>query len=295
MLIAQITDFHVVAEGQLCYGRVPTNDQLREAVAHLNALRPRPDVVVASGDLVDHGAPEEYAALRGILAGLEFPFYLIPGNHDDREALLEAFSDQAYLPAPGAEFVQWVVEDHPVRILGLDTSVPGHHYGLLCEKRLAWLDETLSQAPDEPTIVFMHHPPFRTGIRWMDSSGLTGGRAMQAIVSRHRQVQRVACGHIHRPIQLGWAGTVVSVAPSTCHQVALNLRDHGAFEFVMEPRAVQLHQLDPAYGIVSHTSYVGQEAQPFLPYGQLSELTPQQVEALVERGLARLRETEFDV
>jgi 3',5'-cyclic AMP phosphodiesterase CpdA len=70
MLIAQITDLHVVAHDQLCYGRVATNAQLQEAIAHINTLTPRPDVVIASGDLTDHGAPEEYAALHDLLRAL---------------------------------------------------------------------------------------------------------------------------------------------------------------------------------------------------------------------------------
>jgi 3',5'-cyclic AMP phosphodiesterase CpdA len=108
-------------------------------------------------------------------------------------------------------------------------------------------------------MIFMHHPPFRTGIRWIDAVGLRGGRKMAAVVARHRQVQRVACGHVHRPIQVAWAGTVAATAPSTSHaQVALALAESNGFDFAyrIEPRAVQLYLRDPEYGILSHVSYV---------------------------------------
>lgn len=259
MIIAQITDLHVVGKDQLCQGRVPTNAQLQQAVAHINGLDPRPDVVLASGDLTDHGTAEEYEALREILAPLLPPVYLIPGNHDRRDVFLEAFADHAYLPRPGAPFAHYVIDAYPIRFVALDTTIPGQHHGLLCDERLAWLDAVLRAVPDQPTLIFMHHPPFRTGIRWIDAAGLHGGRKMEAIVARHIQIERVACGHIHRPIQVAWGGTLAGTAPSTSHaQVALTLTETRGFDFTyaIEPRAVQLYVWDPGYGLVSHVSYL---------------------------------------
>jgi 3',5'-cyclic-AMP phosphodiesterase len=105
MRIAQVTDLHVVARDRLCYGQVPTNDQVRQAVAHLSDLKPSPDVVIASGDLTDHGRYEEYLVLRELLSQLQVP--VIPGNHDNRAVLLTAFADQDYMPAPGSPFVNY--------------------------------------------------------------------------------------------------------------------------------------------------------------------------------------------
>jgi len=254
MNIAQITDLHVVARDRLWMRRVPTNAQVAEAVAHINALDPRPDVVIVSGDLTDHGRDDEYEMLREILSKLAMPYFLIPGNHDRREPLLKHFADRPHMPPVGSRFVQYAVDEYPIRLIGLDTIVPEQEHGEMCAERLRWLDETLSARPQHPTIIFMHHPPFRTGIRWMDAYGLYGGREMEHVVSRHRQVLRVACGHIHRPIFVQWAGTIASVAPSTCHQVSLAINT--GIDFVMEPRCVELHTYDPAYGLVTHTSYV---------------------------------------
>jgi 3',5'-cyclic-AMP phosphodiesterase len=256
MIIVQMTDLHVVARNRLCYRRIPTNAQLAEAVAHVNALDPRPDAIIASGDLTDHGRADEYDLLREILADLIPPVFVIPGNHDRREALLNAFANDNYMPPPDAPFVNYVIDQFPLRLIGLDTTVPDQDYGMMCEQRLRWLDDALSARPDSPTLIFMHHPPFRTGVQWMDAAGLHGNRNMEQVVLRHRQVVRVACGHIHRPIYLAWAGTIASSAPSTCHQCPLNLTGHGGLEYTMEPRAVQIHAWDDGYGLVSHLSYI---------------------------------------
>lgn len=292
MRIAQITDLHVVARDRLCYRRVPTNEQLRQAIAHINELKPSPDVVIASGDLTDHGRAEEYLELREILSDLKYPVYVIPGNHDNREMLTKAFADQGYVqPRP---FVHYAIEDYPIRLVGLDSTVPGHHHGEMCAERLRWLDTTLKARPDIPTLIFMHHPPFRTGIQWMDASGLRGGRAMEKVVSGHRQVMRVACGHIHRPMHVAWAGTIASTSPSTCHQVALELSGGDGFEFVMEPRAIQLHVLDPGYGLVSHLSYIPSSYEQLAMLGALDEVTRDKMVAQSKRDYALLCASEFD-
>ncbi len=271
MMVAQITDLHVVARDRLCYRQIATNAQLAEAVSHINSLAPRPDVVIASGDLTDHGREDEYEVLREILAKLAVPVFVIPGNHDRREALSKAFAAQPRMPRTGSPFIHYSIEDYPIRLIGLDTSVPEHHHGMMCEKRLRWLDATLSEQPDRPTMIFVHHPPFRTGMNWMDGSGLHGGRAMEEIVGRHRNVIRVVAGHIHRPIHVAWAGTIASTAPSTCHQVALDLAGGDGYEFVMEPRAIQLHVFDPGYGLVSHLSYVPNDYRNVAMLGSLPE------------------------
>jgi 3',5'-cyclic AMP phosphodiesterase CpdA len=294
MRIAQITDLHVVARDRLCYRKVPTNEQLAQAVAHLNSLKPRPDVVIASGDLTDHGRAEEYGVLREILAELRIPIFVVPGNHDHRDVMRSELADHRYMAAPGSGFINYAIEDFPIRIVGLDTSVPGHHHGEMCAQRLRWLDATLNARPDAPTLVFMHHPPFRTGVQWMDASGLHGGRDMEKLIARHPQVIRVACGHIHRPIHVAWAGTIASSAPSTCHQVALNMAGGEGFEFVMEPRAVQLHVWDPGYGLVSHLSYVPNSYEPLL---MIADLAPDARAELIARNRGdyeRMCKAEYD-
>ena len=123
-----------------------TAEHLARAVAHLNALEPRPDVVLATGDLVERGEAGEYERLREQLEPLRMPVYLVPGNHDDRVMLPRVLDRHRYLPRDGG-FIQYTVEDWPVRLVALDTLIPGESGGRLCAERLAWLDARLAEAP----------------------------------------------------------------------------------------------------------------------------------------------------
>ncbi|HEX9558786.1 MAG TPA: phosphodiesterase [Reyranella sp.] len=263
MLIAQISDMHVKAEGKLLYRRIDTAGFLERAVAHVNALDPRPDIVLATGDLVDGGKSEEYAHLRRLLAPLAMPVHLIPGNHDARDALREAFPDHAYLPPTG--FLQYTIENLPVRLIALDTLVPGKPHGELCAERLDWLEARLDES-DRPTVLFMHHPPFDCGIAAFDNSRLSQGDARLAeLVRRHDNVERLMCGHVHRPIQMRWAGAMASIAPSTAHQATLDLHDGATLSMMMEPPGLALHLWRPGTGLITHVSYIGtfDGPQPF--------------------------------
>ncbi|TAK85174.1 MAG: phosphodiesterase [Betaproteobacteria bacterium] len=256
MLIAQITDTHIKANGRLAYGRVDTHAALARCVTHVNALRPAPDVVLVTGDLVDTGKAAEYGVLRTLLDRLAMPYYVIPGNHDERSALRNVFADAGYLPRDG-QFLHYVIEHFPLRLIGLDSTIPEHPEGQMCSARLAWLDERLREAPERPTLLFMHHPPFVTGIEHMDVQRCGNEAGFGAVVVRHRQVMRLLCGHVHRAIQMSWHGITASIGPSHSHSVALDLRPGGASAFVLEPPAYQLHRWTPHEGLVSHLAFVG--------------------------------------
>ncbi len=256
MLIAQLTDTHVKIAGKLAYRTVDSAEKLRACVAHLAQLRPPPDVVLLTGDLVDMGNAEEYRRLREILAPLTMPLYVIPGNHDDRAVMRKAFADHAYLPAQG-EFLQYVIDSHPLRLIGLDTVIPGEGGGELCERRIAWLGERLAEVPARPTVVFMHHPPFLTGLANMDRQNCRNGEALGALLERHRQVIRVLCGHVHRPIETLWHGVAASIAPSPSHSCALDLDPRASHDFVLEPPTCALHWWSEGAGLVSHLAFIG--------------------------------------
>lgn len=265
MLICQISDLHIKTPGKLSYGVVDTSDMLARCVEHIRALKQKPDIIIATGDLTDFGRPEEYAYLRELLAPFEqqgIPLFMIPGNHDHRENMIAAFPGHRYL-TQSLPFIQYVIEDLPVRIVALDTVIPGQSGGELCATRLAWLEQKLSEAPDRPTLILMHHPPFKTFIGHMDAIGLANAEALKAIVKQHPQVERILCGHLHRPIQVRWAGTLASTAPSPAHQVVLDLSDDAPSQFVMEPPAYQLHKWHPDTGLVSHIAYIGNFDGPY--------------------------------
>jgi 3',5'-cyclic-AMP phosphodiesterase len=256
MLIAQISDLHVRPEDSLAYGRVDTATFLARAVDHLRRLEPRPDLVLTTGDLVDGGGREEYRHLRRLLAPLPMPVYLVAGNHDDRAALVDEFSDHRYLPRSG-EFLHYVFDAGDLRVVVMDTVIPGKVGGEVCDQRLGWLSARLTEAPRRPTVVVMHHPPFSTGIEFMDDYGFDGGAPLGALIARHDNVEAMLAGHLHRRISVRWHGTVVTTAPSTAHQVALHLEPGAAGHFSLEPPACLLHLWRPGHGLVTHTSYIG--------------------------------------
>jgi Icc protein len=263
MLIAQITDTHISTPGSRNDRDFRTAEHLARAVAHLNGLAPGPDVVLATGDLVERGQIDEYERLHELLQPLGMPVYLIPGNHDDRDNLRRVFDHHRYLPRDG-RFIQYTVDDWPVRLVALDTLIPGESGGRLCAERLRWLDARLAEAPERVTIVLMHHPPFVTGMRKMDEMGLDGAGSLAVVIRRHPHVERIVCGHLHRPIVRRFAGTVACTGPATAHQLALDLGEAPRLAMVMEPPACLLHLwLGDVEGLVSHISLIGDTYPPF--------------------------------
>jgi len=273
MIIAQISDTHIKRKGRLLHHMIDTARYLKRAVKRLNHLDPRPDVVLATGDLVESGKPKEYKRLRKLLADLEIPLFVIPGNHDDRANFREAFADHTYLPKNGP-YVQYVIEQYPVRLIALDSTADGESGGELDDVRLRWLETRLGEQPSRPTILFLHHPPFKTGIKPVDALGFRGVDEFAALVQRHPQVMRVIAGHIHRPLQVPWAGTYASTAPSTAHQVVLDLRERRPLGFVLEPPGFTLHVWQPQMGLVSYAC-VTDALGSFIDYPGFGDLRDQ--------------------
>ena len=261
MIVAQISDLHVMPKGGLAYGRVDTAAMTRAAIAHLNRLDPQPDMVLITGDLADHGEREAYLHLRELLADLRAPYWVIPGNHDRHDQFYRAFADHDYLPH-GDEFVQYAIEDRPIRVVAIDSCIPGRTPGRLRPAQLDWLDRTLAAAPSKPTLLMMHHAPLRTGLPHYDEVSLEDPDALEAIIRRHPQVERILCGHVHRAIQVRFGGTIVSACPGTAHQVALDLRTGVEEGFTLEPPGFQIHRWN-GQALFTYTLAIGTFDGPF--------------------------------
>ena len=250
MVIAQISDTHILepfADQAVGQRRA---DNLRHSVADIN--RQRPDVVVHTGDIVQHGQPEEYAHVREILAPLKAPLYLIPGNRDHRDSLRAAFADHTYLPANG-DFLHYTVEDHAVRLVALDSIAAGDRKGAFCSRRLAWLDGVLEKAADRPTILLIHHPPFDIASHYVDGYRRPRDASdLAAVVSRHPQVARLLCGHVHRPIHVRWAGTFATVMPS----IAVDVRKGVNTACVEDSPIYHMHAMSADASLVSYARIV---------------------------------------
>jgi Icc protein len=262
LIIAQITDMHVCAAGKKAYGVVDPGAALRRCVDKMLALERWPDLVLVSGDLVEGGSREEYGELRRLLAPLPMPWFVIPGNHDERTVMRDCFRDHAYLHQ-WPPFAQYAIDEWPLRIVALDTVVPGEPGGRLCEERLDWLERTLAAEQRKPTLIVMHHPPFRTWIGHMDAMGLEAPERLAEVLARHPQVERIVCGHLHRPIETRFAGIPASTCPSPSHQVALDLEPDAPAQLILEPPAFQLHLWSAGTGVVSHTVYIGGYPGPY--------------------------------
>ena len=273
MILCQISDLHIKRKGALAYGRVDTAGFLVRCLDRIGALRPLPDAVVVTGDLVDKGDAEEYAHLRELLAAMPMPHFLLVGNHDSRPALRAAFPDHAYL-GEGNGFVQYTIDLGPFRLIALDTQDPPHSGGRLCEARLAWLEEQLLLATDRPVVLAMHHPPFVTGIGHMDASGVPAAERarLAALVARHPNIERILCGHLHRPIQHRFAGTLASTCPGPAHQVAFDISPGAPSAYRLEPPAFQIHAWLPGEGLVSHLVPVDDYPGPYPFFHQDGQL-----------------------
>lgn len=212
MLIAQISDTHILAPDSDEPSADLRAECLRRTVADVNSRRP--DAVVFTGDTVQHGQPQEYARLRELLSPLEAPLYLVPGNRDDNEALRTAFSDMAYLPASG-DFLHYEIDDYDVRLVAIDSTASGERKGRFCRARQERLEEALSEQPERPTLLYIHHPPFDVGDHYLDGYRQPGERdALEEIVGRHSQIVGLLCGHVHSLVEREWAGTQARIMPS---------------------------------------------------------------------------------
>ena len=235
-VVAQLSDPHIGAT----WGVGDPEALLARAVSAVKAIRPAPDAVLVSGDLSDNGTAAEYATVKGLLERLGAPVHVLPGNHDDRAALRAAFE----LPGSGAEPLHHVVDLGPLRLVCLDSTIPGEDGGSLDGERLAWLDATLAQAPVQPTIVALHHAPLLTGVPEADAIGLPDPdrEAFGEILARHAQVRCVAAGHAHWAMVGSLGDRRVLVAPSTYVQARLDLVSD-TVELANQPAGFLVHAL----------------------------------------------------
>lgn len=233
-----LTDTHCVNPGDNLYGLNPAQ-RLSAAIDNLlSEGHDDAEFVVVTGDLTHWGDPAAYQVFAEQMERLPTPVELVIGNHDNRQAFLKQFPS-AHRDVNG--FIQGY-RDTPVgRCLFLDTVLAGTHAGAYCDKRLAWLDEQLGNAPGE-VMLFMHHPPFHIGLPRLDTICLADHQAFTDVVLQHQsKVKHLFFGHVHRPLSGSWIGIPFSTLFSTNHQVAFSLDD--------DPQLTGSHE-PPAYAVI---------------------------------------------
>jgi len=232
-VIAQLSDVHIGGPS------AGSGDRFSTALGEINAMTRVPDLVLLTGDLTDHGSADEWNELLDRLAVLQAPWEAIAGNHD--HAIAELAGHRA-------------IDAGPLRLVLMNSSSE-----VFTDDDQTWLDTELFAHPDRPTIIAIHHPPFETGIWWMDCAGLTGRELFEDVVRRHPQVIKVLSGHVHRPIQTNWGSCSLWVSPATSVAIAVDLdARHDPAESAEAP-SFSLHAYT-GNGIVSHVVPVGTAA-----------------------------------
>ncbi len=260
MLIAQLSDTHVVAPDATEELFVDNNARLESAVMSINEEAPAVEAVLVTGDLTNNGTRIEFEQLTARLSKLAAPTYVLPGNHDDRSLVREFFPGQPWVDA---EHASWLLDlSADLRIVALDTTIPGEPGGEVDEARLAWLADAIDGASGR-CLLAMHHPPFLTGVQWMDNSGFIGLASLVELLGDH-PVDRIACGHFHRPVTATVAGITAQVGLSTVQHVDLDLAPGAPISLIDDPVGYLLHVVADT-GWVSHTRFFDTGAERVHP------------------------------
>jgi Icc protein len=251
MIIAQISDTHLALDSPDADRRL---HDFARTIADINALDPAPDVIVHTGDIVHNGRPDEYAKAVSLLAKARAPVYVLPGNKDDRANLRAAFPAECYR-ASGSEFIDYAIEDFPVRLIALDTLSPGKGRGDFRREQAEHLSALLAAALDKPIAVFTHHPSFEVtvGPDRFHFETVEGMARLCGVLSRCERIAAVFSGHVHRAA----AGAIGRIPASVVPCIATTLRK-GDYPASLKTRPVyHLHRFDPTWGFVTESRVVG--------------------------------------
>ncbi len=216
-LLIQITDTHILPPGEVLYGTIDTALHLRETVKEINRMRPLPDAVIFTGDLVEKGDNQGYQYFIDLIKPLKMPAWVLPGNHDDPAVMQESFAATPCFPVSD-ETRQYAVEDLPFRILALNSRSDGTELPEFDEHKLAWLNAQLGRS-DKPVLIAIHHPPMITGIELIDMGGAEWYQGLKSVIAAHEQVKLVICGHCHTDLSGRIGAVPVYMAPANSHQL----------------------------------------------------------------------------
>lgn len=229
-----ITDTHLFADEHSEIFGVHPDDSLRAGIDAVMALPRPPEFVVHTGDCSSDGSLASYARLRAQLARIGAPVHYVPGNHDDRDAMMRILNEGG-ARGGGAPHMSAVIDVAGLRVVMLDTSVPGSDGGHVGAGQRAWLSETLDASAGRDVIVALHHNPIPTGSRWLDAMTIADADEFRAEIARHASVRAVIFGHVHQEMDLRLDGIRYVATPATCFQFA-----PGSSEFALDGAAAGL-------------------------------------------------------
>lgn len=292
-VIAHVSDTHLLADGVLQFGAVDTVAHLRRALERLTRIDPPPQALIFTGDLVDRGEPAAYRLLREVVepiaTELGAQVIWVMGNHDDRAAYAaELFADPGVDDEPGRATGQAPPQDrvHDVdglRVISLDTSVPGYHHGELSEEQLAWLTTQLTTPAPHGTLLALHHPPIPAPM--VPAAGLIElvDQEKLAQVLDGTDVISIIGGHFHFSSHSTFAGIPVSVAAATCYleDPAPSARFTSAVDAHQSVNMVHVYADRVVHSIVPVPAGPEVSGHPMSVLAQLEALTPGQRRELI--------------
>lgn len=222
-----LSDIHLLPGDDELLGYDPAQN-LRRVVARALELPITFGFCLITGDLAQDGAVASYAHLRRQLEPLAdrgIPILPCLGNHDARAAfragfLGEAASDDRYY---------YSRQVGGLRVVALDSLIPGEDDGQLGEEQLRWLAAELATPAPGGTIVALHHSAAPSGFNRMHNPPLRDAEAFRSVVA-DKQLLGVLAGHVHTASATTLASTLVSTAPAVVFQLA-----PGATELVLAP------------------------------------------------------------
>ena len=209
-ILAQLSDFHLGEKPRDGFDPVGS---ARAVVERLGALPNPIDALLVSGDVAEHAKRKEYELARELVAPLGVPVHFLPGNHDDRAKMRKVYG----IPGEEDTPIDYAVDLGPLRLVVLDSTIPGEDHGDFTAAQLTWLEAELTAAPEQPTVIAMHHPPLVTSMPDWDNVIMAAADrdALAGIVERHPQVRAIVGGHLHRLAVSALAGRPVLAAPAT--------------------------------------------------------------------------------
>jgi len=262
--VLQLSDTHLAAGSAPVSGRLATDAPLEHLINRLCNSRAQwgeIDAVLVTGDISDDGSDDSYARFKETLSPLNLPVFVIPGNHDAREAMRQAFLADGYLPDAGP--LNWHRRVGDICIIGVDTLVEGKGHGQLTADTLHFLESQLQAAQGLPVMLALHHPPFHTGIAFMDAIGLNNAGELADILAATHSTVRVVCGHIHSMMVAEVAGQVVVSSPSPCSNFELDLRATAPTGYYDRDDGCLLHRWSNGFQTVRIGPVAGTGPHPF--------------------------------
>lgn len=222
VLVAQITDLHIGFDRDNVH-EINVR-RLNLVIDQLNAMRPKPSLLLVTGDLVENGDDiDAYRHMRALIGRWDGPLLWAIGNHDERASFATTLPE---VPTDANGFVQYELDHGGLRWIVIDTLDPGRHGGMVCEQRASWLEDRLAERTSVPTVLILHHPPVDTGIDWMSALSCEAWvQRLEAVLLPATQVVGMISGHVHRPIATSFAGKPLMVCASTAPTLALDLED----------------------------------------------------------------------